>query len=93
MNLSKLIFWLSVSHEILNLENDIDFGVVYVPPHGSKFASDDPYMELQRKNLRRCPSSNRIILMGDLNSRVGEQDDFCLVDENPRNEFSLLEDE
>ena len=39
-------------HEILNLENDIDFGVVYIPPHDSKFASDDPYMELQREILR-----------------------------------------
>ena len=47
-NLSKPVLWLSVSHEILNLENDIDFGVMYIPPHGSKFASDDPYMELQR---------------------------------------------
>ena len=46
--LSKLIPWFSVSHEILNLDNDIDFGVLYIPPHGSKFASDDPYMELQR---------------------------------------------
>ena len=82
-----------MSHEIFNLDNDIDFGVVYIPPHGSKFANDDPYMELQREILRRCPSSDQIVLMGDFNSRVGENDDFCLVDEHLRNEFGLLEDE
>ena len=93
-SLSKLILWFSVSHEILNLDNDIDFGVtLHIPPHGSKFASDDPYMELQREILRRCPSSDQIVLMGAFNSRVGEKDDFCLVDEHLRNEFGLLEDE
>ena len=80
-----------MSHEIFNLDNDIDFGVVYIPPHGSKFASDDPYMELQREILRRFPSSDQIVLMGDFNSRVGENDDFCPVDEHLRNEFGLLE--
>ena len=90
-NLSKLILSFSVSHDILNL--DIDFGVGYIPPHGPKFASDDTYMELQREILKRCPSSDQIVLMGDFNSRVGEKDDFCLVDEHLRNEFGLLEDE
>ena len=92
-NLSKLILWFSVPHEILNLENDIDFGVVHIPPHGSKVASDDPYMELQREILRRCPSSDQIVLMGNFNSRIGGKDDFCLVDEHLRNEFGLLENE
>ena len=57
-----------MSHEILNLDNDIDFGVLYIPPHGSKCASDDPYMELQREILRRCPFSDQIVLTGDFNS-------------------------
>ena len=92
-SLSKIILWFSVSHEVLNLDNDIDFGVVYIPPHGSKLASDDPCMELQREILRHCPSSDQIVLMGDFNSGIGGKDDFCLVDEHPRNEFGLLEDE
>ena len=50
-------------------------------------------MELQREILRRCPSSDQIVLMGDFNSRVGEKDNFCLVDEHLHNEFGLLEDE
>lgn len=87
--LSKLILWFTLSHEILNLEKDINFGVVYIPPQGSKYASDDPYMELQREILRYCPSSDQTILMGDFNSRTGENDDFCLLDDHMRNEFGL----
>lgn len=87
---SKLVLWFSVSHQILNLVKDVDFGVVYIPPHGSKYANDDPYMELQRELLRYCPSSDQIVLFGDFNSRVGEKDDVCLTDEHLRHEFGLV---
>ena len=30
--LSKFILWFTLSHEILNVEKDIDFGVVYITP-------------------------------------------------------------
>ena len=50
-------------------------------------------MELQREILRRCPSSDQIVLMGNFDSRIGGKDDLCLVDEHLRNEFGLLENE
>ena len=54
---SKLVLWFTLSHRILQSDNDMNFGVVYIPPVNSKYASDDPYSELQREILRYCPNS------------------------------------
>ena len=54
---------------------------MYIPPVNSKYASDDPYSELQREVLRYCPNSNQIILLGDFNSRSGEKPDYVFLDE------------
>ena len=59
----------------------MNFGVVYIPLVNSKYASDDPYSELQREILRYCPNSKQIILLGDFNSRSGEKTDYVFIDE------------
>ena len=58
-------------------------------PHGSKFASDDPYLELQTEILRYCPSSDQIVMMGNFNSRTREKDEFCFIDDRIPDEFGL----
>ena len=78
---SKIVLWFTLCRTILQSDNDINFGVVYIPPVNSKYASDDPYSELQREVLRYCPNSNQIILLGDFNSRSGEKPDYVFIDE------------
>ena len=47
---SKLILFFSLSKELFNHEDIsevLQCGIVYVPPQGSKYATEDPYLELQ----------------------------------------------
>ena len=55
-------------------------GVVYIPPISSKYAHDEPFIELEREILRYCNDSKRIILMGDFNARTGPKNDYIQPD-------------
>ena len=46
---SNLVLLFTVSKELYSSNEDLKCGIVYVPPFGSKFASDDPFFELQMK--------------------------------------------
>lgn len=74
---SKLIIWFSISKLITDNNEDLICGVVYIPPAGSKYASPDPYLELQNEFNKFCANSK----LGDYNSRTSSSDDFVLSDE------------
>ena len=81
---SKLILFFSLSKELFNHEDiseDIQCGVVYVPPQGSKYATEDPYLELQEELFRYCTQAKNVILFGDFNSRCKNLPDYVKFDE------------
>ena len=78
---SNLVLWFSISPELTLTESDVYCGVVCIPPIGSKYANEDPFTELYGGILIYCTNSSRIILMGDFNSRTGEQEDIFCSDE------------
>ena len=41
---SNLVQWISTSKRLTHLESDILSGIFYVPPYGSKYAHEDPYL-------------------------------------------------
>ena len=49
--------------------------------YGSKYATDDPYLEIQSELLRYCAESKHILLLGDFSSRTGTLSDYMEVDE------------
>lgn len=55
-------------------------GIVYIPPQGSKYSSDDPYLEIQQELFRYCLDSKHVLLMDDFNSRVKNLPDFVQID-------------
>lgn len=73
---SKLVKFFTISkHLYRNFgENlaDLKCGIVYLPPASSKYAHDDPFIELQSEQTRYCPNSEHILLLGDYNSRCGQ---------------------
>ena len=80
---SKLVLLFTVSKHIygLNTKNeDLFCGVVYIPPYGSRYASADPYAEIQQEILRFCGDSKHVLVFGDLNSRTKDLSDFTEVD-------------
>ena len=69
---SKLILFFTLSKEMFrhkNLSEALRCGIVYVPPLSSKYANEDPYLELQEEIFRYCTEAKNSILFGDFNSR------------------------
>ena len=88
---SKLIQWFTISSEITLCNEDVHCGIIYVPPISSKYAHDDPFLELQEELLRYCPSSKYIVLMGDLNARTGVKEDYCNIDSHICNKYGCTQ--
>ena len=81
---SKLALLFTVSKHIFGSKtniNDLFCGVVYIPPYGSRYASADPYTEIQQELLRFCGDNKNILLFGDFNSRTKDLSDFTEVDD------------
>ena len=51
------------------------------PPQGSKFASPDPYLEIQAEINEHVHENNDLLLLGDYNSRSGISHDYTITDE------------
>ena len=61
-------------------DENLLFGVVYIPPCGSKYAHPDPYLELQDEYERYCSDIKTVLLFGDFNSRTVSLRDFIISD-------------
>ena len=77
---SKLILWLTISKNIILSNEDLHCGIVYIPPYRSKYAHDDPYLEIQKEVDKYMSKSRNILLFGDFNSRTGLKCDFVRCD-------------
>lgn len=62
---SKMLLWFTINcsntHCYENKRSTVDF---YIPLINSKYAHDDPYMELLCEMIRCCPNPNYELLMG-----------------------------
>ena len=58
------------------MKKSVKVCVAYNPPENSKYCNKDIYDELSTDLLQRSNSNCPVILMGDLNSRIGELQDF-----------------
>ena len=80
-NQSKLILWFEISKQILFKNKNLVCGVIYIPPHASKYAHSDPYIELQKEVDKICGTSKHVLFMGDFNSRTASMCDYRKCDE------------
>ena len=64
-------------------------------PHGSKYSHVDPFFEIQNEMLRFFSNSKHCLLLGDMNARCGNQNDYTLIDDFLTDYYDLqvLQDE
>ena len=78
------MFWFKVSRDIFNLDEDVIFGIVYMPPENTRYSSNAVFAEIEADYL--VFSSNYIYihvsLLGDFNGRTSNDDDFILIYKN-----------
>ncbi|MCW4346970.1 MAG: reverse transcriptase domain-containing protein [Candidatus Thiodiazotropha endolucinida] len=82
-NISELILSFTIQHAVhrdANTNEDLICGVVYIPPYGSKYAAEDPFLEIQEVLLKHSGTVNNILLFGDFNSRTGTLPDYVHMD-------------
>ena len=63
------------------MTQDVLFGVCYVPTEGTKYASNDCFLEIEQELIHLAHDQNKpVCLMRDFNARTGTLPDFFTPD-------------
>ena len=81
-NESLLIQWIRISKCVMKTDYDITCGNAYIPPYNTKYASKDPYLDIQAELDGLCRDIKFIVLLGDFNSRTGSLPDYKSIDDD-----------
>ena len=76
------VLWFSVDKKILRTLQNVIFGIIYIPPESSKYATDDAFSEIEMEFQRLNRNSNFVCLLGDMNARTGNLPDFLEQEDN-----------
>ena len=68
---SDYILWVKLNKKFNQIDQDIIFGAVYLPPSDSRFNTPDELENFEIEITNMCVSQKYVILMGDFNSRTG----------------------
>ena len=77
---SDYILWLRIDHKILDIQEDLLLGVLYIPPSQSRFLNEDEYLSLENEITLMCSKSSYVCLTGDMNARTAQLCDFITAD-------------
>ena len=69
--------WVKLCKEYFGFEHDIYLGCVYLPPDKGK---RDRYEEILEKAVAEYSSLGKVLLIGDMNARIGNRQDFVQGD-------------
>jgi hypothetical protein len=83
--LSQNILWLKLDKMFFGLSHDVYLCVVYIPPISSPHYDND-FISLEGE-VSTFSSKGKIVLIGDFNSRTGENPDFIEKDSSQINDF------
>lgn len=78
---SDYILWFELDKELVQMDEKIIFGTVYIPPERSNFFNDDEMALLESEITSFCSSNKYVFITGDFNSRTSELRDFTENDE------------
>jgi hypothetical protein len=78
---SKYVFWFKVSSDLVNLDQVIIFGIVYIPPENTVYSSQDTFREIENEYNNFSINYKYISLIGDFNVRTSDEDDFFFSSE------------
>ncbi|CAG2257963.1 unnamed protein product [Mytilus edulis] len=88
---SKFVFWFKISSKIMNTDTDTVFGIVYIPPEYTSYASWDAFSQIENEFLDLSSRYKFVSLVGDFNGRTASEKDFLILDSHdPSNNFSDL---
>jgi hypothetical protein len=71
-----------VSQDVFNLDEDVIFGIVYVPPENIRYSSNAAFAEIEAEYLVFSSNYNHISLLADFNGRTSNYDNFIPINKN-----------
>ena len=70
------VLWMSCNGSVLNLQQNILIGAIYIPPESSKYSSPDIFLQIEQDILSHSVDYPYLAIIGDANSRTGILPDF-----------------
>lgn len=86
VTVTPYFIWLEIEKSIfLSQEEPIQLCIAYNPPESSPYCNKNFYDEISLLLLKKCHISSPFLLIGDLNARTGELEDFEQPNETQQN--------
>ena len=79
---SKNVFWSKVSSDLVNLDQDVIFGIFYIPPENTVYSSPDALRKIENEYNNFSINYKYISLIGDFNGRTADEYDLVFSSEN-----------
>ena len=77
---SEFVLWIKIEGKVFNLEQPVIFGtIIYIPPEYTRYSSDEAFNQIEHELHSFFTNSKYVGLIGDFNSRTGEDDDYVNV--------------
>ena len=75
-NSSEYVLWVSVDKSLMNLNENLILGTVYLPFENSRFFDNDQLDDFKSEITNMCNQHKYVMLAGDTNARTGNLKDF-----------------
>ena len=78
---SDYVFWIRLDKTLTKTDEDVFYGVTYMPPADSRFRTNDELDQFELEITDMCITHKYVYLLGDFNARSGLNDDFLPADD------------
>ena len=75
---SDSLVWIQIQGKCLSKPDDINIGVIYIPPEGSPYANIDDF-DILGESLRNKSKNGQVYICGDTNARTSELVDYVIT--------------
>ncbi|CAG2241030.1 unnamed protein product [Mytilus edulis] len=77
---SKYTFWFKLSSVFSKIDEDVVFGIVYIPPENSVYHQPDTFDQVENEIRSFSQNFKYICLLGDFNGRTADEPDYFEIE-------------
>ena len=86
---TEYISWLKISKQLLQTEDDLLLGTVYIPPQQSRFFNEDEFELFEQEIASAMSSYKNVCTMGDFNAQTSDLADYTIADSFLTDQFDF----
>ena len=89
---SDYIMRVQIDKHLIDTDENLILGIVYVPPIQSLFYNDDELSKLENDIMSVCSSNKDVTISGDINARTAKLPDYVELDQYISEQFDFDDD-